>query len=365
MSQAHRYCIVFFVLWLSALAGAAAVNYGVNPYGFYRPADRDIFPRKPAMTQFEKLGKFAVIQKQKPDTVIIGSSRADYGLDPNHPALGDNAYNAALKGMTIAHLPEAVNHVISNEAKRVILAVDFFMFNRHMVSGHDMNAIGDWHTVLMFSTFRSSLKTIFRQHDTRRPTITAKGLHTTEHLHHLVRQRGIDGAFDNQHILLLSRMYFPAPAHEYDIGKNWDHFENSLRLLRQNDVETVIIINPVHADTLVLIHNAGLWDIYKEWQTRLHRLAHHYRFEYRDYTGINDVTVSHDLFWDNSHYKIVVGDMILDGKSLPYNIPIIKTERDIMRYECQNPHIVTAIRDRIVAAGFENRLIPRHSCVSY
>lgn len=365
MSAPRRYLLIFFILGFAWMGMVVAINYAVDPYGFYRPAAHDFFPHKPAVTQFEMFGKFAVIKRQRPDTVIIGSSRADYGLNPDHPALGDHAYNAALKGMTIAHLPKTIRHAIENGATRIIIAVDFFMFNANMVSGHNLDDFGHWHSLLSVSTLKSSFKTILRQRDAPYPSITTKGLHTPENLENFIQTKGIDAAFDNQQRLLLSRMYFPAPSYTFDIGGYWDIFTDSLTTARQNDVDIAMIVNPVHADTLVLIRQAGLWDNYKNWRNRLHETAHDFGLSLRDYTGVNDITTDYDLFWDNSHYRTDIGDMILGQSNLPYNVPIEKTQDDLIRYECENPQIVTAIRRRVTETRSENRLIPRHSCVSY
>lgn len=371
MNQSARYILIFFSLCFIGIASFAAVNYVVDPFGFYRPHDRGAFVIKPAMTNFEAMSKARIIEKLRPQTIIIGSSRADYGLDPSHPSFDDNAYNGALKGLTMKYLPETIHHAIDNGAGHIVLGLDFFMFNDAMVSGHDMNADGGWLTLVSFSTLKPTLKTLLLQNDPDQPDMTVKGMHTSNDLDKKTRENGTQWLFEHSEKGYLSDIYFPHPHREFNFGESWKNLEDAFDKIHSSDVKLTVFVAPVHIRTLILIKQSGLWPEYIEWRNQLQNIAHKYGYTLKDYTAVTSITtedISSNMryYWDNSHYKPALGNMILSAdNNLPSNVSNADLEEDITRYGCQNPELIKAIRTAIIRADLENRLITPHSCVSY
>jgi hypothetical protein len=79
----------------------------------------------------EQLIKDHLFSRKRPDTVIIGSSRAAYGLDPASPALGGTStYNLSMLGATLADLEGLAEQVRRNRdhVRRLVLGLDHYMF---------------------------------------------------------------------------------------------------------------------------------------------------------------------------------------------------------------------------------------------
>ena len=75
--------------------------------------------------------KALAILKIRPKTIILGSSRTESGVDPNH-ALWDlqPVFNAAFGGADIYDSFYFLKHANSTgELKKAVIMVDFFMFN--------------------------------------------------------------------------------------------------------------------------------------------------------------------------------------------------------------------------------------------
>jgi hypothetical protein len=129
-----------------------------------------------------------------------------------------------------------------------------------------------------------------------------------------------------------------------------------------------------------MVYQSGLFEMYKTWKMRLAEMLEDYNFDVRDYTAISAITTesipagtgqSIQYYWESSHYKPIIGDMIMDdlmNKRSPLqstsitDINIDQFERDLIAYQCRNQDIVNDIRAKIINAGLENRLIPALNC---
>jgi hypothetical protein len=78
----------------------------------------------------EQLIKDHLFARQKPGTVIIGSSRSAYGIDPRRGALGQEAsYNLAMLGASLAELEGlAAAARRAGHVKRLVIGLDHYMF---------------------------------------------------------------------------------------------------------------------------------------------------------------------------------------------------------------------------------------------
>ena len=135
----NRYLTQWFLATALILLVVAAINVVVDPYGIFRLVDRPgLNSVKPTAASRGPMAKAYQVLRVQPKTLILGNSRAEVGLDPNHPAWPQTArpvYNAALPGTGTATSLRYLQHVLAATAGNptaqptlVLWGVDFMDF---------------------------------------------------------------------------------------------------------------------------------------------------------------------------------------------------------------------------------------------
>lgn len=99
----RRYTLMLFLLIAFALAAVAGFNRVVDPFWYYRDIEIPGFNAvKPRFARFERQVKPALLAREQPEAIVLGSSFAGIGFDPLDAALTDNGrlrgYNFAFAG---------------------------------------------------------------------------------------------------------------------------------------------------------------------------------------------------------------------------------------------------------------------------
>ncbi len=81
-----------------------------------------------------------------------------------------------------------------------------------------------------------------------------------------------------------------------------DDLRNIKALADKHGIELTFFINPIHAVTY--LHNN--LEEFDEFKRQLSRIT-----DYHDFSGLNDITVTNYYYYETSHYRPLVGDMIL------------------------------------------------------
>jgi len=112
---------------------AAAVNFVVDPYYLFDALTVDGFNKgKPATVNRTGFAKTYMVQRVNPNTVILGASRVDVGLDPNDPGWRDDQYpvfNFGVPGADIYGRLRYMQHAVAvHKPALVIVSLDFGQF---------------------------------------------------------------------------------------------------------------------------------------------------------------------------------------------------------------------------------------------
>ena len=116
---------------IAALGVVGAVNYAADPFGISlagydsRPLERDSFDDN------VRLAKAHIVSKLRPEAVVLGSSRAEIGISPAHPAWRyRHVYNLGLPHAGLHETGEYLEHAIAaGRLKQAVFGLDFFQFN--------------------------------------------------------------------------------------------------------------------------------------------------------------------------------------------------------------------------------------------
>jgi hypothetical protein len=79
--------------------------------------------------------------------------------------------------------------------------------------------------------------------------------------------------------------------------------KNIIDLCNANNIEIIIFTNPLH----IITYNAVVKGEYLQFLTQLAEITDYYNF-----SSVNDVTTNNDLYFETSHYRPEVGDLIIE-----------------------------------------------------
>jgi len=145
---------------------------------------------------------------------------------------------------------------------------------------------------------------------------------------------------------MLRNVLLPKPQQKYSFGSDgessFDWYQRILNIAHQEEIETVLIINPSHARLWEVFHHTGLWSKYEEWKTNLVAINESVAqqqgkpaFQLWDFTTANKVTMepfpnqdesdqSMQHYYEAMHFSQATGSLVLDkisGVALPKTIP--------------------------------------------
>ena len=355
--SSRRYLKIFTAGIVLMISTAGITNLVIDPYGLFSLINiPGVNSEKPELGKHARMVKAHAVRIIEPGGLVLGSSRAEYGLDPDHPGwdpAADPVYNLALPSGSIYEALRYLQHAqAQNPLKQVVLALDLFMFNviwqteadfaearldMHDAIGPGSGWIRDLATALFsIDALRASITTIRSQGGTTHTPYLENGArHATRNWKNIKRKGGHHKAFVANETYSLS-----APDGWRWFSPGWENgqtaaplktFEQILEFCRNNNIELYIIISPVHARKLEVLWQYGLWETFEQWKRNLTAIlaadaAAHPRsqpFPLRDFSGYNSVTTETvppagdtvtqmQWFWEGSHYKKKTGDLMLD-----------------------------------------------------
>ncbi|WP_152571575.1 hypothetical protein [Legionella norrlandica] len=303
------------------------------------------------MASHLRLTKAIAVEWKKPEYLIMGSSTAETGLNPDFPAWNNSqTYNLGLSGANIYEVMRYLQHAEAiKPIKKVVLVVNFFMFNAYINNRDDfdesllrVDANGNknpfaantlFSTLLSFDALKASLETIKNQN--KRNAFLSNG-----QLAHDYREEQIDQIKGYKNNFLYTEGYnklslLPSPQNQFSFtnlekGINTiDYLQKIITICENNNTELILILAPEHVRLLETYKLLDLWDIYEQWQEELTRIIVAHNQKYPDskfalwgFNNINsitteelpnkeDATTKMHWFWDPQHFKNELGNLIL------------------------------------------------------
>ncbi|MGB5594874.1 MAG: hypothetical protein WBM32_15720 [Crocosphaera sp.] len=342
---------------LSSL-GISLGNYLIDPYDIFRY--NNIFYLKlikPEKLSYDRLFKTIDIININPEIIIIGSSRAKQGLDPNHKGFPDdsNIYNLGIDGSNTYEILRYLEHSYKNQPnlKKVILGVDHYMFNDFykLQDSFSEKRLGKTHM-----TGKDLLNTLFSQ-----DAIIASKNTIIDNLN--VSKDYQDSTYGDDG-------FFPYPYHhpkdgnapwrftntinqyfgfhpQYKLSeKRLNDFQEIVQFCRKNNIELIVFISPSHATQWETLRVTDRWDTFETWKRKMVEITPVW-----DFSGYNSITTEpiKDVmtnYVDNSHYTPKIGDFVLnrilsyEPSQVPQDFGVLMTPENI------DDHLAKIRRDR-------------------
>lgn len=363
MTSAHRTFIRSWICFsLLGLLLVAGLNIAVDPYSvFGTPRVVGFNALKPSIGTKVRMAKVHQVMTVRPKAIVIGNSRPEIGLDPDHPcwpAANGPVYNAAVPGISVYGQIRYGQHAMaSGEVGLILIGLDFVDFlvapdmdrdpRAWPVVEHEpmrlrVDALGQSRPAFRLDRLKDQLSatlsldalgdtvaTLIQQRPGSTITRTALGLNPGQPIFGpIIRHEGIGILFAQKNRTIAARL----SAHPWSLVHrrfDWStSFEALLRLFRQargEGIRIIPFINPLHADFLVLIDQAKLWPLMDEWKERVVTIAaEEGGVSVWDFSGFDDhatETVNHvaakgeslEWFWEPAHYRKALGDKMLSA----------------------------------------------------
>lgn len=338
MVSSRKYVCVTTLVTLSILASVALFNYIVDPFGVYHLGEKwDWIKSRPAIPNYPCLHKAYAVEKAKADVLFLGNSRVGYGINPNHPEWFANAYNLGIMGCNTYDCLRYLQHATAAHVpKTVVIGIDLTLFNPTRTIAMDFSEdrllvqrdgtptprrfLADWAlTLLSINALKGSFETVLAPGDV--PCTYEAGFESAARLQHRSNLKGSEVvAFNTAY---LKKKLFPFRDKDGH-SPGLEDFNDILAFCSKNNIRLIVFFNPVHAARLDMCTED--WDNYTDWVRSIvtaMNTAKGLRSELWDFTGFNSISTepfpkptdgvsSMQYYWEASHYRSGVGDMILE-----------------------------------------------------
>jgi hypothetical protein len=348
VAPGRRFLNGFAAAALVALALWMAIVLAFDPYLAFgtRLVPRAVIQPDSRMLGDEQLIKDHLFRRLRPETVIIGSSRSVYGLDPDGPALaGARAFNLSMLGAGVSDLDGLAAQVRNARphVRRLVMGVDYFMFfqpepegpvrtavelrRRRMEVGRGPLPIPLAHVQsFLISTKLGRVIEDILANWRRKDNLGEAALNGLMHGTYRFRIADRSRTFEVTLRSLFEQNWY-APPDEARIRARLQRIAGILRRSCEAGIKVDVILSPEHA----MLHEAALLTGQRERREQLRRdmarLIDLMRREqpdclrYRDASGLSEPAMeplrlpqgAAPQFIEVSHYAPAVGERVLRG----------------------------------------------------
>jgi hypothetical protein len=348
----YRRYLAAFLFSLAVFAGAVvAFNCIVDPFGV-EAFSWHLSVHRPDLPSYNRFYKAARLRRVHPRTIILGTSRTEFGIDPAHRALRDAApvLNMALNGITFSEMKEIVRCAAAEGTRRAIVGVDFYNFNiYHELAPNPepfrckLTTLDSLKVYATFDALKASAHAVAttalmaaRHQPWRAQPIAPDGLENGPvRFDKMLATMGAHNLFlvSERDYLAQGYRFYPAWSFSFQNAKGdstIERFRSVVALARQEHVQLVLFFSPSHARDWETIRAAGLWNEFETLKREIVRILEEDHgkhpqepaFVLWDFSGYNtftteDVPPLGDFtpmrwYWESAHYKKELGDVVLD-----------------------------------------------------
>jgi hypothetical protein len=339
-----RFLRHFFSALVAAMALIGGFNYAIDPFDLWDA------PRIKWLNTVKSIGNVRFVKPlqveiRQPETVILGTSRAIYGLDPRDFPQPERTYDFGIHGLSANEMRGYAEHILADTpVKKLVIELGFFEFNKLQATRPDYdNAILGRGALL-----RALPIVLFSQEALGRSgrTITdsRKGAKLFNRADGFAYFR-FDAGKDPVGEFLAVIDQFAYAGGPYSAPESFDQpmaqYRALLREVTAKGIDVVTFIAPEHASLLVAIERNGMWPLYRAWERRLTEVSAEAGVPLWDFSGYNPYTVTpladgYRTHFDASHFRPEIGRLMLarmSGATGPADFGVLLTPETI------EPHI--------------------------
>lgn len=315
----------------------SAFNYIIDPIDLFKsPSIEGFNSVKPFVETHTRTWK-AYKLDDKPDTLLLGTSRIMGGIDPeNHNFSNHEVFNAGIPGGRPFEFQYYFEKALNNGSlKTLIIGLDEHAFYYKELTTPDFResdfasgSANKYFYLLSLDMLKMSLRTIQDQKQQKK-LFLSNGLENGEIPLNYVEIHGYRKKFLLSEEGYRYNEYSPAGRNQYETA-HFKAFSNILMKAHQNDINVLLFISPCHARQWEVLNSTVGFDKLENWKRIIVNInekiandMHTKAFALWDFSGydkliteevpaINDTKTKMKWWWDSNHYKKELGDIVLD-----------------------------------------------------
>lgn len=323
MSNSKSWIKKFFLTSAVVMLFVSFVNIIVDPYGIFDIINIEGFNTNKSKITTDQIPRFYAAKRMSPDNMIFGTSRVG-SINPRliSEYAGGKTYNFSIAGSHIFLQNCYINYFLDTyQLKTIILGLDFFSFIefsdnilKHKQALERVKSrfyINDYLvSVVNIDTFLNSINTV-KDNIRGRYKVTDYqiGMNIFEEYKEKIEADGL--TYVNSSIERVirdyNRDYYRLDNFSKEsITQNLLYVKEIINKASKKGVNIKIYINPVYFLQYDLIVHNGLKDYYLQWKKELAKITSYY-----DFSGYNFISTNPIYWYDSSHFRENVGDLII------------------------------------------------------
>lgn len=365
------------------LLAIALFNLLADPFGIYEIITVNGFNAlKVGVNDHVRMTKTHVANRLKPRTIILGTSRTEYAINPEHPCFQEQAkpvYNLALPGGSIYEIQRYLEFAQAvAPLKTAVIGLDFMSFRANTGLSPDFSENrlnGPLHLLqekldllLLLDTTVASFDVVTTQQiNYKKDYYQSNGLRGITSRIGRISGWGQQGWFFNIHNQFGAGTYGAETAKEYDFfaadarEKVFTPFRNIIKFAYTHNIDLRFFISPENSVLLEVLHQNGLWKSYEEWKRLMTKAlaeeagdAKRAPFPLWDFAAYgpfnnelppmsNPKKLAMQWYYDPSHYSLKLGDLVLDrifGRPMTVNGAAVEGFGVLLSEENIESHLV-------------------------
>lgn len=320
----------------------ASFSYIVDPFAIYgRVYNKDeLEVNGHGFARHLQMGRPYGIKKQKPEILLMGSSRVAFGFKydaKNNKFASDKVYNTGLLAVTEYELLRYLQHAASvTSLKQVIIGVDFYQFHAGLHPKPDfeegrlaVNANNQPNS-LFIKDYLPTLLSINSAVDSFEEVvgiIKDKDIYLTNGFKLDVLQGGDLSSFKVNESGYVQSVYKGFTFENGGIN-TFDYFRKIIEFCYEKNIELRLFIPPAHARQWELVNAMGLWPDWELWKRKMVEITEEIAIKQQrkavpivDFSGYSQYSTEpvpreagKAMKWyrDSAHFLPPLGDIILD-----------------------------------------------------
>lgn len=364
------WCLIAFL----GLTGAAVVlAVSVDPYYLFNARRIDGFNAlKPRVYEQVEIAKTVQLERSKANTLILGNSRIEIGIDPLSkvfPGAAEPVFNGAIAGRTMFTALRVLQDAIAvHPPKTIIVGLDFpdYLRAEQMTSSDPppssldrrmlvdrsgapnpdrvrQRSLDTLTATLTIGALVDSFDTILDQDPDYSVTMTPEGFNPLHEYRLEVKTLGEYLLFSQKDASYRAEYagYRPAAFKDVETNREFRALTAILETAARSRIHVELIIYPYHVHYLELIHQSGLWETFRAWQRAVAALVTERRqsgldVKLWDFSGYNEISeekipspgdrrTQMRWYWEAGHFKSALGDKMLSnlyGRASDFGVEI-------------------------------------------
>ena len=330
--HSKKWIYIFFVLACFILVGTILINYKIDSYRIFHNNYSNLY-REPNQNYIKM--NFLLQHKDRFHSFIFGSSRVGK-LNPKH-ITNDTYYNMTYsEGLPLEHLAN-IKLLLKSGVKiqNLLIGLDDFSYkidpHTHLIQPmrlpHYKTKIND------MSAFQFYMYYLLRKPSSRDIAKYSSHSHKKTYdfdIYHTgvpIVPKAVDEAIESDVEKYIHDEKFLIPRHYVGdrMVQTLKEIKEIIDISHKYNIKCIFFINPIHKTSYLDMNLEN----FQNFKYQLSKLTNFY-----DFSGLNSITTNNYYFYETSHYRTLVGDMILDRifhtpAKLPDNFGIFVTEDSI------------------------------------